>query len=723
MSTPSRLSFSQKLFLVNLTYLLPCAVLVFFLIKEKNAQLAFSASEKAGLEIQRPLVSLLLHVSQHKALLHLNQQNENHSREKMSATQSLIEGDFLSLDDLSQRYGEVLALSDVELNARKKIDSSPKNLKGNWQLILSKLKDSNLQELNERHDQLISDILGGIGYVGDSSNLILDPDLDSYYIMDVTLLGLPKAVDNMRQLLSLVQSLPAGGAELSKEALIQFAIFSFKLKDDLARISSDVQIAINEDKKFYGHLPALQRELPIDLKTFASSQEKLSKLIDRMLTLKVGDSWPEAETAFLSSTLDVFDQSMVFWSKVAAVQEKLLDTRMDQHRWERIVAMILSFLAWLPPALLALLTVRQMSRSFSSAVTKLEKEADGAHSSSSQLASASSMVSSGSTEQAAAIQETGASMSEIASMIARSSTQALSSQDLARKVTQRADEGCTVMEKMVLSMESIHDANSQLQNISSIIHEISTKTNVINDIVGKTQLLSFNASIEAARAGQHGRGFAVVAEEVGNLAQTSGNAAKSIRELIDDSQKQVAHILKTTLERVSEGKTVTEQAQTIFGEIAQDISKISAQVESVTEAAREQQLGIEQISKAMMQMDQTTQSNNKAAHLAAHLSDRLAGQSQKLTHIARSVAQLVFGREQAELRAQSLGPNQGQRPAELETLGKGTSPLKVLHKNASKEEDDKAILEGLRRRNQQMAQPGESLATLSADDESFKEAV
>ncbi|MHA0111674.1 methyl-accepting chemotaxis protein, partial [Klebsiella pneumoniae] len=79
------------------------------------------------------------------------------------------------------------------------------------------------------------------------------------------------------------------------------------------------------------------------------------------------------------------------------------------------------------------------------------------------------------------------------------------------------------------------DANSQLQSISNIIGEISAKTNIINDIVFKTQLLSFNASIEAARAGQHGRGFAVVAEEVGNLAQMSGNAAKEIRALLEDS--------------------------------------------------------------------------------------------------------------------------------------------------------------------------------------------
>jgi methyl-accepting chemotaxis protein len=360
-------------------------------------------------------------------------------------------------------------------------------------------------------------------------------------------------------------------------------------------------------------------------------------------------------------------------------------------------------------------------------VDKLEKEADGANASSAQLASASSMVSSGSTEQAAAIQETGASMSEIASMIARSSSQAQMSQELAHKVTQKADEGCTVMERLVMSMESIHEANSQLQNISSIIHEISTKTNVINEIVGKTQLLSFNASIEAARAGQHGRGFAVVAEEVGNLAQTSGNAAKSIRELIEDSQKQVAHILKTTLETVSEGKSVTEQAQQIFSEIAKDISMISTQVESVTEAAREQQLGIEQISKAMIQMDQTTQSNNKAAHLAAQLSDQLAGQSHKLAVIARSVSQLVFGYNTRNgMQRKAEGADHDGPGANFETLPRRVDAPRPLRKKSNDVQDDASLIDSLARKGQNSE--GVSVAhapsqTLSADDESFKEAV
>ncbi|WP_141734876.1 methyl-accepting chemotaxis protein [Oligoflexus tunisiensis] len=725
MTFASRWSFSQKLMLANLAYLLPCAVLVFFLVKEKNAQLVFSGKENMGLEFQRPLMNLLLHLGQHKSLSRSVLKSEPGSQERLAAVRNQIESDFGNLEEVDALFGSDLAMSDQELGARKRINSSPQIMKTNWQGLLDTYDQANLEEVLNRHDRLVTDVLNAITHVGDSSNLILDPDLDSYYMMDITLLALPKLIDLMQQTVNFIQS-HRWDQDIHRDVQLQLANYIFQLRDTVARIGVDVQTSVNEDKKFYGNLPSLQRELPIKLKEFTNSMDKMIHQLNRLLAQRPGEFPLNVEPVLLASANEALDQSYIFWSKAAEDLEKLVEARMNHFKWERFWALVLAVLAWMPPALLALFTVHKLSRSFTQAVDKLETEAEGANASSAQLASASSMVSSGSTEQAAAIQETGASMSEIASMIARSSSQALMSQELAHKVTVRADDGCSVMERLVMSMESIHEANSQLQNISNIISEISTKTNVINEIVGKTQLLSFNASIEAARAGQHGRGFAVVAEEVGNLAQTSGNAAKSIRELIEDSQKQVAHILKTTLERVTEGKSVTEQAQQIFSEIAKDISMISTQVESVTEAAREQQLGIEQISKAMVQMDQTTQSNNKAAHLAAQLSDQLAGQSHKLTVIARSVAQLVFGVKamEASLQKRTDDLMHNTMPTGLDGLPGRPEPVKTLRKKTDNV-DDASLLDTLSRKGQSHDAPSGAAnnPSVSGDDESFKEAV
>lgn len=709
----SNWSFSGKLTAVNLAYLLPCAVLIFFLIKEKNNQVTFSEKEQFGVEYSRTLIDLLHHVGQHK-IAGLAKASGQDVGETIQTLRGQIEKDFAALDEVDARHGGVLLFSDAELNVRKRSQASPQQLKASWNEILGRDGEST-EQIASRHSKLIADLRTALTHVTDTSNLILDPDLDSYYLMDIIAAAVPDLLTKLQEELSfLLSDAKAEGAKLARTQL-EILTYSNSLKASLDRLQGNLSTSISEDRNFYGTVPSLHRDMPDQMKDVGNRFNKIFKQNAAVVENSMDKGSIEIDEAQFEAMKEALDATHKLYARTSENLMTMLEIRVAQYNREKWQALGWTLLVWLIPTVISLVTVRRLGALISNAVAKLASQADAANRSSSQLAQASSTVSSGSTEQAAAIQETGASMSEMASMIARSASQASSSQELARRVTQRADEGCKVMERMVLAMDAIQEANSQLQNISTIIDEISTKTNVINDIVGKTQLLSFNASIEAARAGQHGRGFAVVAEEVGNLAQTSGNAAKSIRDLIEDSQRQVSHILKSTLERVGEGKVVTEKAQTIFSGITSDIGMISSQVESVSEAAREQQFGIEQISKAMVQMDQTTQSNNKAAHTAAQLSDQLAGQSQRLSIIARSVSELVFGEARTvkpKAIDSSLDGNGDVRPPETLTT-KGPSEAKgrdeLLHSIVEKSHD--------------MDAHAANAATLNADDESFRKAV
>lgn len=635
-------SFSRKLIAVNMAYVLPCAVLVYFLIMEKNNSLEFSRKEHVGLEYQRPLENLLAHVSEYK-ILTISSLKGVDVTSRINLIHGQIERDLSELDSADGKYSDDLQFTVNGLSSRKREKASAQALKSTWESLEKQRPNLTVENTAEYFKPLIESARLAITHLGDTSNLILDPDLDSYYMMDVTLMALPMIKDRIQEAATYLAE--TSGA-LNEEQKLKLQVYSALLSDDAGRVFASVQTALMEDKNFGGVMQSLQRDIPPAFKEFESS---LRHFNDKLTNVAKGGG--DSKTDSLSTAADqALESTLGFWVKSTDVLDDLLAKRRDDIARERLIALALALLAWLPSCLIAFVTVNHLNKAFINSVSKLESEAAMASVSSAHLASASQTVSSGSTEQAAAIQETGASMSEMASMVSRSSTQAISSQELAKKVREQTDEGCRVMERMVHSMDSIEDANRHLQNISNIIEDISGKTNIINDIVGKTQLLSFNASIEAARAGQHGRGFAVVAEEVGNLAQTSGNAAKEIKNLIDDSRHQVEHILKSTLERVSEGKVVTGQAQDIFDKIAKDISTISTQIESISEAAREQQFGIEQIAKAMTQMDQSTQSNNSAAHTAARLSDQLMNQSKKLSSIAKTVSRLVTGAKVAGKR-------------------------------------------------------------------------
>ncbi|MGZ3794056.1 MAG: HAMP domain-containing methyl-accepting chemotaxis protein [Bdellovibrio sp.] len=246
-------------------------------------------------------------------------------------------------------------------------------------------------------------------------------------------------------------------------------------------------------------------------------------------------------------------------------------------------------------------------------------------------------------EQSAAIQESVSALSEMSSMIAQTGQNIKLSLETSQGALEKSSEGKQIMDRMSHSMTSIQKANDQLQEISKVIEDINSKTAIINDIVFKTQLLSFNASIEAARAGQHGRGFAVVAEEVGNLAELSGQAAKDIELLLGDSQRKVRETLEMIQSRVADGNKVSQNAMQAFNEISKNIEEINAQIRSINEATQQQEIGIQQTNLAMKQMDVISQNNTLASTEALQIAQNLKKQSSELRGVMTALFQLVGG--------------------------------------------------------------------------------
>lgn len=217
---------------------------------------------------------------------------------------------------------------------------------------------------------------------------------------------------------------------------------------------------------------------------------------------------------------------------------------------------------------LAFITLRAISVAINKVIFDLTENSNNVSSASHEIASSSEELSQAVSEQAASLQETSASVEEMSSMVNRNAEGAKRSRDVAGTSSDIATKGKETVQDMISAMLSINDANTNIMTqvtdsnqkigeIVTVIGEIANKTKVINDIVFQTKLLSFNASVEAARAGEHGKGFAVVAEEVGNLAQMSGNAAKEISTMLEGSIHRVQSIVsetKTKVELMSIGR-------------------------------------------------------------------------------------------------------------------------------------------------------------------------
>jgi methyl-accepting chemotaxis protein len=392
---------------------------------------------------------------------------------------------------------------------------------------------------------------------------------------------------------------------------------------------------------------------------------------------------------FSSLVYDVV-QSMG-WGVVIVVDSKELVGKLEASINTFYVAVAIILLISM---ILCWFFVDRISKSLVAMVLKLRSRVDVSMETSHKLTEVSEELAAGSTEQAAAVQETVASMTEMTSMINQTSKHVEESENLAMEVNSRTQRGTKIMQDMVRSMETIQQANEELHEMKMIIEEIADKTKVINDIVFKTQLLSFNASIEAARAGQHGRGFAVVAEEVGNLAQTSGNAANEIAELLTKSQNKVEEIVESTKQRATEGQNVSGQAMETFSEIAEEIELIASKIKSIQDATREQEEGVNQVSMTMKQIDQTTQANSNMATLAATNATSVEEGAMELEGIMKQVAVIVLGEKASESLGVSVNHEDASSNASSGLMGNLVSKISGKPKASDTSEYDEDDITG-----------------------------
>ena len=282
-----------------------------------------------------------------------------------------------------------------------------------------------------------------------------------------------------------------------------------------------------------------------------------------------------------------------------------------------------------------------------------------------QIASSSEELSQAATEQASSLEETSSSVEEMSSMVNINTENAKKASENSELSKRQAERGRTVVEEMVISMSQINESNNnimtqvthsndQMTEIVKVIHDIETKTKVINDIVFQTKLLSFNASVEAARAGEQGKGFAVVAEEVGNLAQMSGNAAKEISEMLAssvlkveaivlESKSKVDALFADGKEKVNAGTKVAEECGQVLAEIVINVTSVATMASEISNASFEQSKGIQEITKAMGQLDQVTQTNAATSEEAASAAEELSSQAASLKGQVLTLVAVING--------------------------------------------------------------------------------
>ncbi|MGZ5818847.1 MAG: methyl-accepting chemotaxis protein [Burkholderiaceae bacterium] len=522
----------------------------------------------------------------------------------------------------------------------------------------------NAQASFTQHTELIAQLFKVNDELIDHFGLNIDPDKDSYRLIDTALLRLPQLTETLGRLRGKGASILTL-KEMSLDERISLAGTAESAKNLNYTIKASLDKVMETNPAAKEKLDALNQN------AFASGitavQLSLTKLIK-------ADQLTLAPTEYFAQLTEAIDAQFKLNDAALTELNTILNARQSQLRNIQIMllAVVLVMIALTGLAGWVVLhaitdplhnaigiakkiaigdltsnievngtdetaelieALKEMNQSLMRIVTDVRIATDTIATGSAEIASGNMDLSSRTEEQASSLEETASSMEELTSTVKQNADNARQANSMAVSASEVAIKGGTVVSQVVDTMGSINNSSKKIVDIIGVIDGIAFQTNI----------LALNAAVEAARAGEQGRGFAVVAAEVRNLAQRSAAAAKEIKTLIGDS-----------VEKVNAGAKLVDQAGATMQEIVDSIRRVTDIMGEITAASQEQTAGIEQVNMAITQMDDTTQQNAALVEQAAAAAQSMQNQAGNL-----SMAVSVFKLNDAGKAVRSIAKTGG----------------------------------------------------------------
>lgn len=669
------LKYAYKFTLIGVLVIIPLAVTLQYLIIELNEGYEFAYDEQTGAQYNAGLEQVLLAFDEHRKLTLSGDAADSGS----SATDS-VNKHIAEMDAIDSRLGERLEAAEQW-----------QAIKADW-TALAAIKNQPPEQAAKSYAALLTKGIALISHVGDTSKLILDPDLDSYYLMDATVLKLPLLIQQLGELRD------QGLSWLNKPSLSREEITG------LIEQSAYIRAAADSIEAGYGVIvrqnPSLKPILEKPTGQFLTAIEQyLSVVKDSYLA---DDGVHADASSFTKAAEEATSLTNALYIADAAQLSHLIDIRQDHYAGVR--TFIITFVCILSAVVCYVFigfyySIREAIRSLLRSTAEVaqgrlttrmqiqtrDEMNTTARSFNDMVASVQSLIVSGkrNTEEVA---RTSALLADIAAQ----SSQANSALDVSIKETasgtetqlQSTEDTASAMNEITLGIERIANTTgvvlqeslnsaSQAEDGRIALDRVTGQMNVIEQSVDETaqaihqmneaaasaeqvvelikaiayksNILALNASIEAVRAGEHGRGFSIVAGETRNLAEMSGKHANNISELMERIQAindRSMHSMTQVQQEVRLGSQSVQEAANTFQLIVSSTNAIARQIEEISAASEQMSASTEQISATIHQIASIARSSSDQIDQMNEMSSRNAASIQELSTQATSLSEL-----------------------------------------------------------------------------------